>query len=626
MGNLLSKSSSNKTIASLAKIQTSMQTYEKKRSKVKQTQELLLKRTLYTSISLTLMYSLIAYNNKWLFAIFRIPKNTLHFYPQNYYINFIFMWLPVILVPLFYLAASKFIKKFYQWRIQRWDRKILFLRKEKNEILDKVMDTETFNNARQIFEKFDPNRLKVNFGQGAYRNSVNQKRNESKVNSNIFNSTVDSFEKSSKDNSHLEVRQRKNAYKNTTFSAAGDPTRYLPKSVLERNRAKNSFASTTYNRKNSVNSVKSSDSLEATPVIKSQEPQRTGFFSRFGFSRISQPASSEIMSKSHTDLSKSKSVKIKPRSKYLEEAEHLDDSYDIGPIVPKINAEELKLFSKKAGITSLPKLPKKDRELNLNRHKVNRKAVRKTKETSRSRSREGLELERGRCQELVPGSGEIEKLKAEIARLKNEKEEQKYSVKGRIDRSVSDRSRSSRADIIKKNRKELIKKKRQSERNSSYNSLTNLPTSSITPEDISTRSSLADDLCDIITQEQETIVTNDENDNNLSEDQEATCSNNNNNHEVTETMKNSVITIRDKSDSYHNSINLANETVIIKNGNGKNVNFISESNDELDNDIDLGSESHHNKEDSQTSNEMKLVSSDNDTGCGESGEGSKDTI
>merc|ERR1712060_425180 len=115
--------------------------------------------------------------------------------------------------------------------------------------------------------------------------------------------------------------------------------------------------------------------------------------------RASQPAaSSDIMSKSHTDISKSKSFKLKPKSKYLEEAENLDDSYDIGPIVPKINAEELKLFSKKAGITSVPKLPKKDRE--SNRQKVNRKAVRKTKEVSRSRSREELGLER--CQEIVP--------------------------------------------------------------------------------------------------------------------------------------------------------------------------------------------------------------------------------
>lgn len=158
MGSFLSKilgrnqnSPSNKTITKLSTLQTDIQKLEKKRTDVKASQKVLLTRMMYSACSLTLTYAILAYT--------LLPTLLIAWLDTEYWLQFIILWLPVIIIPLFYIFAKKSAVKWYNWRINRWDRKLKVKRKSKLEILDNVMEVETYNNAMKIFEMFDKSRL-----------------------------------------------------------------------------------------------------------------------------------------------------------------------------------------------------------------------------------------------------------------------------------------------------------------------------------------------------------------------------------------------------------------------------------------------------------------------------------
>ena len=50
---------------------------------------------------------------------------------------------------------------YYSRRITNNEEKLLLLKEEKEKILEEVMENETYKKAKEILEKFDPDRFKV---------------------------------------------------------------------------------------------------------------------------------------------------------------------------------------------------------------------------------------------------------------------------------------------------------------------------------------------------------------------------------------------------------------------------------------------------------------------------------
>ena len=508
--NLFSKNSSNKTITKLSKLTTDIQTYEKKRSEVKEFEKKLLYRGLYTCVSMTLMWAIIAYNNRFLARLLQrllgsttdsaeYSNNNGWQVFQNYYLNLFTIWLPVLIFPLLYLVYRECTKRFYTWRLKRWDTKILYLRKQKSEILDKVTETETFNNAKIIFEQFDPSRLRSNFGDAALKSGRSSGRHgrpgagsgttkySSYSSANTFNKTFNNFESATNRGSASRISPPSVRYRGNT--AVGDISSMLPSSVLSRNQ-KAKETSPYSNRKISeisTEKIKTSKGKDVVDPVQKPElkPEpKPGFFSlkRWTSNRssVATPNAAQELSTSPKQNQRSQSVKVVSNSSsntsflpLVSDETIYDDSFDLGVAVPKLDAAALKKISKQAGFTRTKK-EKEEEEKEIRREekrkvkeKKNKEKEQKSKEKelkeqkSKEKRSKSRSISRDRSKKVIINeepkidkSEEIAKLKAEIERLKAN-ELPKYSATGRINKSVSDRTRSSNADLIKKNRREL---------------------------------------------------------------------------------------------------------------------------------------------------------------------------
>lgn len=68
--------------------------------------------------------------------------------------------LPFLIVPLFVWLLRKLLIKFYSRRTEKNNEKLEDLKAEKRKILEEVMETETYKNAKMILERFDPDSKK----------------------------------------------------------------------------------------------------------------------------------------------------------------------------------------------------------------------------------------------------------------------------------------------------------------------------------------------------------------------------------------------------------------------------------------------------------------------------------
>src|SRR5882757_4771809 len=56
-------------------------------------------------------------------------------------------------------ALKRTVQWYYRWVIESKDERLSQLKKEKKKILEKVKETETFKDAKEILEKYDPKAL-----------------------------------------------------------------------------------------------------------------------------------------------------------------------------------------------------------------------------------------------------------------------------------------------------------------------------------------------------------------------------------------------------------------------------------------------------------------------------------
>lgn len=68
--------------------------------------------------------------------------------------------LPFLIVPLFVWLLRKLLIKFFSRRTEKNNEKLEDLKAEKRKILEEVMETETYKNAKMILERFDPDSKK----------------------------------------------------------------------------------------------------------------------------------------------------------------------------------------------------------------------------------------------------------------------------------------------------------------------------------------------------------------------------------------------------------------------------------------------------------------------------------
>ncbi|KAK4884161.1 hypothetical protein RN001_000432 [Aquatica leii] len=78
-----------------------------------------------------------------------------YYFPANFY-DQLFYVIPLILAPVIILLVKRVLTWYYQRKISRKQNKLVTLRNEKKEILEKVMETETYKVAKTILDKFAP--------------------------------------------------------------------------------------------------------------------------------------------------------------------------------------------------------------------------------------------------------------------------------------------------------------------------------------------------------------------------------------------------------------------------------------------------------------------------------------
>lgn len=384
MGSFLSKTSkstSNKTIAKLTTLQTDIEKLEKKKSEVKASQKVLLQRMIYLACSLTLTYGILAYT--------LLPTLLVAWLDVSYWLHFIILWSPVVIIPLFYIFAKKSAIKWYNWRLNRWERKLKIKKKSKLEILDNVMEVETYNNAMKIFEQFDKSRL----------NRV-PKLKESK-NQNFSSSSV---RQRNVGNVHPLV-QNSSSVKYHGFS------RNEAKSTngLDKDNIRNMAMNYTFSGRSSSNKAPENNSKMNTTFSSPLE-------------NTTKPA--KLTSDSKGDTKKVKKV--------------------IGPATPSLDADALKALTK--GLVGKKKKTKKVRsEKSEDNSKENNSIEEEPVKPLNN-------FTSPRTKELREAKSKIQELQEEIERLKAAEEEKKnmITVVGKLPNKALTRSstNSSRADMI----------------------------------------------------------------------------------------------------------------------------------------------------------------------------------
>ncbi|GFR99573.1 protein lunapark-like [Elysia marginata] len=145
MGLLVSRFKSKKsTIEVLEDIDKDINRLQKNR---KQNQER--QKKIVTSL---LIYSIAAYV---LSAIIFF----VYYFPDTWKLRFLYC-LPLLIFPLLIWGLKKLLHWYFVKRIASNDGELLKLREQKKQILEDVMETETYKKAREILEKFDPIRFR----------------------------------------------------------------------------------------------------------------------------------------------------------------------------------------------------------------------------------------------------------------------------------------------------------------------------------------------------------------------------------------------------------------------------------------------------------------------------------
>ncbi|KAF5283876.1 hypothetical protein FQA39_LY04696 [Lamprigera yunnana] len=85
------------------------------------------------------------------------------YFPANFYDQLFYM-IPLILAPVTILVVKRILTWYYQRKIASKQNKLVTLKNEKKQILEKVMETETYKIAKTILDKFAPpeqNRVQI---------------------------------------------------------------------------------------------------------------------------------------------------------------------------------------------------------------------------------------------------------------------------------------------------------------------------------------------------------------------------------------------------------------------------------------------------------------------------------
>jgi len=386
--------SPNKTIAKLTKLQDQIERLEKKRVQVRTSQATTLRRMLYFTCSFTLSYAVVAY------TVF--PSLLLSLgWDMDLWLDWVIVWSPVLILPILYYLLKKQAIRWYNWRLARWTKSIKTKRSEKKVILDNVMDVETYNNAMKIFEQFDRSRLN-GAPKFARRSAPQDKQATTKT-------VTSRFGFSSRSGTPLETK--------TNSASAGlsaDRIRNMAHNYTFSGSNKTSGESEVRRRNlNSTVSTSSGSATAATVAAMRANNAKDAVEKRFG---------------------------RKERKAVVEEVE-------IGPAAPTLDADALKLFSRKQGITS--------------KKKKFKKPASSAKEPDSPPSIELIPeqppIENGvmspKTKELTDARTKIEALEAEVARLRTleEQRNQQISVAGKINKALtrsSQKTSSSRAQLI----------------------------------------------------------------------------------------------------------------------------------------------------------------------------------
>merc|ERR1712071_104157 len=285
-----------------------------------------------------------------------------------------------------YFLLKKQVIRWYTWRHTRWTESIHDKRKQKKSILDNVMDVETYNNAMKLFEQFDRSRLT-----GAPKLRANSYASSTRE-------TVQRFGFTNAPRS-ASVRKPETARKTNDSSVSRSSS---ISSAFGADRIRNLVHNYTFSG------------------TKSRKPDDDPVVTNVRRRNLNQTVGSANISTVATMRNADKPVKI-------------------GPAAPGLDAEALKMFSKKQGIIAKKRRPKKQPSVP--------KELPEEEQSSTERPAPTLQIpeeklagmtKSPRTVELSDAKSKIQELEAELARLRTLEEQRnnQISVAGKINKDA----------------------------------------------------------------------------------------------------------------------------------------------------------------------------------------------
>ncbi|KAK9869304.1 hypothetical protein WA026_003056 [Henosepilachna vigintioctopunctata] len=95
-----------------------------------------------------------------------------YFFPPTVYETILYV-IPLITAPLIILSVKRILTWWYNRKLKRNYNKLAMLNQQKKKILDNVMETETYKNAKKILEKFAPEEVAIRKSPQSNLNSTN---------------------------------------------------------------------------------------------------------------------------------------------------------------------------------------------------------------------------------------------------------------------------------------------------------------------------------------------------------------------------------------------------------------------------------------------------------------------
>jgi len=83
------------------------------------------------------------------------------YFPVGWVQRIVYSALLIVVPVIFLMASRRSLMWYYSRRITNNEEKLLLLKEEKDKILEEVMENETYKKAKEILEKFDPDRHKT---------------------------------------------------------------------------------------------------------------------------------------------------------------------------------------------------------------------------------------------------------------------------------------------------------------------------------------------------------------------------------------------------------------------------------------------------------------------------------